>query len=202
MNGSEIVLAVGGGLAVNELCELSPWLARKLVGWAARRRHRANPTRGAIRAEELAAIIDARPGKLFKLLTALAFAAAAAGSIARDAAARMSSVRSVGGQVVRWVRDYQLVLLPLITAASATTASPDALSRPGQGTALICWIILSITASVAQLRHHRRQRATPTAGLETTTSPTAGLPATTPAHGRPLRRPGTEPSDPRPDQPS
>jgi DNA-directed RNA polymerase specialized sigma24 family protein len=68
------------GLAVNECCEISPWAGRKLVRWSARRRYAANPERAEIRATELAALIDARPGKLFKLLTACGFTAAALGS--------------------------------------------------------------------------------------------------------------------------
>ncbi|MGH3803278.1 MAG: hypothetical protein ACRDTD_24735, partial [Pseudonocardiaceae bacterium] len=48
----------------------SPWLAQKLVRWAARVRY---PTR----VEELSALIAERPGKLFKLVTASGFACAA-----------------------------------------------------------------------------------------------------------------------------
>jgi hypothetical protein len=173
MNGWDIVLAVGGGLAVNEMCDLSPWLARTLVGWAARRRYRADPIRGAIRAEELVAVIDARPGKLTKLLTAVAFAAATAGTVAADTTKRMLSLSSRAGLVVRRVREYQLVLLPLISSATATTTViTDSISHPDhrlgyQGAALIGGAITSsIVASVAQLRHQRRQRARP-AGLDT-----------------------------------
>jgi hypothetical protein len=53
-----------------------PWAARKLVRWSAHRRY-APPSRAELRAEELAAYIDDRPGRLFKLITALGFAAAA-----------------------------------------------------------------------------------------------------------------------------
>jgi Sigma-70 region 2 len=74
---AEIVVTAVMGLAVNESCEISPWAARKLVIWSAHRRYAGNPERTEIRAAELAALIDARPGKLFKLLTACGFAAAA-----------------------------------------------------------------------------------------------------------------------------
>jgi hypothetical protein len=62
-----------GSLAVNECCDVSPWIARKLVRWSAHRRY-APSSRAEVRAEECAAYIDDRPGKLFKLLTALIFA--------------------------------------------------------------------------------------------------------------------------------
>lgn len=66
----ELVAVVVLGLAINECGELSPWLARKLIRWAARVRY---PTR----VEELSALIAERPGKLFKLVTASGFACAA-----------------------------------------------------------------------------------------------------------------------------
>jgi hypothetical protein len=77
MTGQEVLLGVVLGLLINECCELSPWMARKLVRWAARRRY-ANPARAEIRAEELVGLVDVRPGKLFKLVTALGFVVAAA----------------------------------------------------------------------------------------------------------------------------
>lgn len=64
------------GLAINECCDLSPWAARKMVMWAARRRYADNPERAEIRSLELAALIDTRPGKIFKLLTACGFVGA------------------------------------------------------------------------------------------------------------------------------
>ncbi|MGH3811327.1 MAG: hypothetical protein ACRDUV_02575 [Pseudonocardiaceae bacterium] len=76
MTIGQILLAIITGLAVNECCDVSPWAARKLVRWSARRRY-APPARAELRAEELAAYIDARPGRLFKLITALGFAVAA-----------------------------------------------------------------------------------------------------------------------------
>lgn len=76
MTSGEIVVTIITGLVINEFGEVSPWAARKLARWSARRRY-ANPARADTRAEELAALIDERPGKLFKLITALGFAAAA-----------------------------------------------------------------------------------------------------------------------------
>ena len=76
MTTEQILLAIITGLAVNECCDVSPWAAHKLVRWSAGRRY-APPSRAALRAEELAAYINDRPGRLFKLITALGFAAAA-----------------------------------------------------------------------------------------------------------------------------
>jgi hypothetical protein len=76
LNTAEAILSIAAGLAVNEFCDISPWVARKISMWSARVRY-GTSARAEIRAEELAAVIDSRPGKLFKLLTALAFACGA-----------------------------------------------------------------------------------------------------------------------------
>ncbi|MFI7532597.1 hypothetical protein [Streptosporangium sp. NPDC049376] len=76
MSGWEIFLGITLGLIVNEACEVSPWAARKLVQWSARVRY-ADPQRAETRAAELVSLIEERPGKLFKLCTALRFAIAA-----------------------------------------------------------------------------------------------------------------------------
>ncbi|MGV9600717.1 hypothetical protein ACWDR1_29045 [Streptosporangium sandarakinum] len=77
MNASEVVLAIVLGIVVNEMCDLSPWLAVRLVALAARFQHGTSP-RAEERSEDLAAYINDRPGKLFKLLTALGFLATGA----------------------------------------------------------------------------------------------------------------------------
>ncbi|MGW3650014.1 hypothetical protein [Streptomyces sp. NPDC000878] len=69
---TEIVIATVVALLTNEFCDVSPWIAKRLVGWAARRSYR-DPARAEVRAEEWAALIDERPGKLFKLFTATGF---------------------------------------------------------------------------------------------------------------------------------
>jgi membrane protein YdbS with pleckstrin-like domain len=71
-----LAVAVVLGLVTNELSDISPWVARKLVAWSARERY-GGTERAAIRAEELAALINERPGKLFKLGTGLRFASSA-----------------------------------------------------------------------------------------------------------------------------
>jgi len=77
MSGIEIVLAVVLGLVVNEATDLSPWLGRVLVRWAASIKYAKDDPRRSTRFEELQAIINVRPGKLFKLLTGLGFLSAA-----------------------------------------------------------------------------------------------------------------------------
>lgn len=76
MSALEIIGGICSGLAINEFCDLSPWAADKIVRWSAYLRY-PDKARAEIRSEELAALIDERPGKLFKLITALCFAAAA-----------------------------------------------------------------------------------------------------------------------------
>jgi hypothetical protein len=70
-----ILGAIGGvvsALLINEFSDVCPWLARKVVRWSARVQY-ADRDRAQMREEELEALVDARPGKLFKLLTAAWF---------------------------------------------------------------------------------------------------------------------------------
>jgi hypothetical protein len=87
VSAGEIAFAILTGLAINECCDLSPWAARKLICWSAHRRYE-DPGRAETRAEELARLIDDCPGKLFKLVTALAFVAYAIADCVRRALAR------------------------------------------------------------------------------------------------------------------
>jgi mycothiol system anti-sigma-R factor len=85
-----ILIGIGCAYLGNELCEFSPWCARKLARWSAFRRY-ADPGRAEMRAEELAAVINARPGNLLKLITAAGFAGAAVIVSARRAVAQESA---------------------------------------------------------------------------------------------------------------
>lgn len=76
MTAWQVLVSILLGLAINECSEVSPWCARRLVRWSAHRRY-TDRARADARAEELTALIDDRPGKLFKLFTALGFAAEA-----------------------------------------------------------------------------------------------------------------------------
>jgi hypothetical protein len=73
---AEILVAVIVTLIVNELTDLCPWLADKLVRWSAIHRYK-DRERAETRAEELAALIEGRPSHLLKLFTATRFAARA-----------------------------------------------------------------------------------------------------------------------------
>lgn len=57
-------------LMLNEFSDVSPWLARRMVAWSARIKYGDDP-RAEIQAEAWAAVINDRPGKLFKLATGL-----------------------------------------------------------------------------------------------------------------------------------
>jgi Anaphase-promoting complex subunit 4 WD40 domain len=99
------IWSVAGGvvlaLAVNEFCDVCPWGAAKLVRWSARLRY-TDPERAEVRAEELAALIESRPGKLFKLITALGFVLVAIRAWAERAISQPLVVRpgsSAGGTV-------------------------------------------------------------------------------------------------------
>ncbi|GAA3840871.1 hypothetical protein GCM10022226_74190 [Sphaerisporangium flaviroseum] len=72
MTTAQILLSVVLGFIVNECCDAAPWLARKLVQWSARLKYGAS-ARAEVRAEELTALIDTRPGKLLKLMSAVLF---------------------------------------------------------------------------------------------------------------------------------
>jgi mycothiol system anti-sigma-R factor len=81
---ADILIAAAGILLANEACELSPWCARKLVHWSACRRY-TDPARAEARAEELAALINERPGNILKLVTASCFASGAVVTVSRRA---------------------------------------------------------------------------------------------------------------------
>jgi diguanylate cyclase (GGDEF)-like protein len=99
-----ILLGIVAGLLANELCELSPWCARKLVRWSAFRQY-TDRGHAEMRAEEWAAVINDRPGNLFKLITAVGFAVAAVIVSSRRAAGRESDV-GPGSKTVLLVRRF------------------------------------------------------------------------------------------------
>ena len=116
-----ILLGIVAGLLANEFCELSPWCARRLVRWSAFRRY-ADPDRAEMRAEELASVINDRPGNLFKLITAVSFAGAAIVAVARRAVARetdgVSASASTGWSADRAVIElYSMHYVALVRVA-------------------------------------------------------------------------------------
>ncbi|MEV7227289.1 hypothetical protein AB0M79_09740 [Polymorphospora sp. NPDC051019] len=87
MNIWELLAGATIGLIFAEFTEICPWAARRLVSWAAYR-WTTDPEEAAGYAEEWKAVIDDRPGKLFKLVTAVQFTAGAA---CRAASYRLTS---------------------------------------------------------------------------------------------------------------
>jgi hypothetical protein len=82
---STILLGILAAVIAEQLSATFPSLALKLVRWSAGRRYAGNPARAEVRAEELEALIEERPGGLLKLTTALGFAAATVWSAVRRA---------------------------------------------------------------------------------------------------------------------
>lgn len=122
MSSWEILLGIILGLAVNESCDLSPWLAKKVVRWSARMQY-GKSERAKIRAAELVSLIEERPGKLFKLATALGFAIAAlmplirrrANDLAYEAGRRASNLLLGGRRPLRWLPSW--IGVPLVRMA-------------------------------------------------------------------------------------
>ena len=99
-----IVLGIVASLLANELCELSPWCARKLVRWSAFRQY-TDRHRAEMRAEEWTAVINDRPGNLFKLITAVGFTATAVIVSGRRAVGQGADV-GPGSKIVLLVRRF------------------------------------------------------------------------------------------------
>jgi hypothetical protein len=143
MRPGEIVVSVLLGLLVNEFSDVSPWLADKIVRWSARYRYADDRSRGEIRAEEWAAVVVARPGKLFKLTTALGFAGSAVaakapraafqntGSLLGKTPTRLCGAVLGGGVVAIWVLLFQ-----------KGVALPEAYSLPPAAAALLVGVLV------------------------------------------------------------
>jgi hypothetical protein len=132
-----VILSVLLGLAVNESCELSPWAAKKITRWSARLRN-DDPERARIRSEEWLAVIEDVPGKLFKLITALCFAADALCAWARRAVARLSAdvpVVSSGGTVA--VKKAAIAATAGTVAFAVVLAAEAVISRGLSGVPVI-----------------------------------------------------------------
>jgi hypothetical protein len=117
-----LILGICSALAVNECCELSPWAAQKIARWSAHLRY-ADPDRAETRAEELAAVIDERPGKIFKLITAMCFAVAAIRTWAVRAAIRACAAFAASDVSVVSITPTGRVMLRKAIAASVLAAA-------------------------------------------------------------------------------
>ncbi|MET7881288.1 hypothetical protein ABZS52_30680 [Micromonospora profundi] len=98
------------------------WVARRLIHWAAYH-WTADPDVAAGYAEEWTAIVDERPGKLLKLLTAVQFTLGAAGKAVPRmfAAARDAAVRKLATQTTPNLTRAIRLLATITGAVSATT---------------------------------------------------------------------------------
>lgn len=134
MSAFEVIEGIVTALAVNECCELSPWAAGKIVRWSAHLRY-PDKERAEIRSEELAALIDDRPGKLFKLITALCFAGAAvqAWLVRRCTQCLENMTVRVEPAAVGALQVTTAALLSLTLLAAVTVQAVDLASRTEAG---------------------------------------------------------------------
>ena len=150
MTLSAILVSVVIGLIVNECCDISPWLARKLVSWAAKRTY-SDEMKAAIREEEWAAVIDERPGKLLKLATALAFVAGAVANSSRNAASRRFARALVMlGELIALSNRSSIAAKARTAAQAEMTSALITVGAP----------LVSALGHVADSRHFDQQNAT------------------------------------------
>lgn len=163
MNGWEIVVSFVFGLLVNEVTDVSPWAARKLVRWAAYR-WTTDPDIAAGYAEEWTAIVEERPGKLLKLMTAVQFSLGAAGRAAPRAfaAARHAAGRRLA--VLRADPDTRLIFMPTFLASASGTVGAGAWLYGGENlwVPIIFMLVGSVMlTSVVFARLVQRRRSGP-----------------------------------------
>ncbi len=93
-----VIVAIVTGALVNEMCDFSPWLARKMIPWAASTWALGDGEVAAVYAEEWSAVVDDCPGKLSKVFVALRFVA---GAVIRAELRRSRSVLGRLGRILR-----------------------------------------------------------------------------------------------------
>lgn len=148
MTGLDVLISIACGLAVNECCEVSPWLARRLAGWAAQVRYRDEPERLTVRLEEVNSVACQPAGKLTRLVVALSFVGAAIAYRVKLKAREPRLYRPVADPCLRESLMYSLAPLAL-TQASGLVQLPY-------------WLLLGLPAFVAAgtsygLRRRRRR---------------------------------------------
>ncbi|QXJ19844.1 hypothetical protein AGRA3207_000446 [Actinomadura graeca] len=89
-----ITCGIAAGLAVTELSAFVAVLARRIVGWSARRSYAHDPAAAEEYAEEWAACIAGRTSNLAKLGTALTFLLPALAASTRAAVRRLRKARA------------------------------------------------------------------------------------------------------------
>ncbi|MFI9553703.1 hypothetical protein [Nonomuraea endophytica] len=109
------VLVLIIGVLVAEATEVAPWLALRLVRWAAHVRY-LDTKRAAIRAEEWQALIEMRPGKLLKLATSLLFT--------------LQAGAAWGSRMLIWIRLFGHVLRSLDNNSLSDRQAKSAADTP------------------------------------------------------------------------
>src|SRR5688572_13141097 len=94
-----MLLTVLLAVVVNEFTALCPWLARRLVRWAAHH-WSPDPARNAEYTLEWPRVVEDCPGKVLKLVVAAGFAC---GSVRRSAPRLAARARSVGLSGASWI---------------------------------------------------------------------------------------------------
>lgn len=103
-----MLLGVASSLIASEFTEVSPYLARRLVRWAARIWSTTEEA-GEAYAEEWLAVINDRPGKLLQLATALGFVG---GAVGRAIPRQVRAIRrSIGPRMREEAREAALYLV-------------------------------------------------------------------------------------------
>jgi hypothetical protein len=121
------VAALVVGLLGRLVLRVSPRVGVRLVRWAAGLRYRGDPERAALRAEELAGLVDDRPGRLLKLLTGLGFALHAltvAALRARPGRMQPPVARFIKGVVRRLPQAFVDNLVPFLILAVLSIVYP------------------------------------------------------------------------------
>ncbi|MFJ6252777.1 MULTISPECIES: hypothetical protein [unclassified Streptomyces] len=121
---------VGGlivGLVLNEAVDISPWLARRVIRWSARRVPDAELARDY--EEEWTALLSERPGKLLKLIYSLTFIWPAF-SLRRDLQGRTSWPRRlVSRHIALWTGPRMiwgmLLIMPAMACQAVAERLPD-----------------------------------------------------------------------------
>jgi hypothetical protein len=137
-------------LIVNQFTDLCPWLAPRIARWSASRRYRGNAQRASTRADELAALIKARPGSLLKLLTALGFAAAAIPAGSRTPSPRFVNLFAAIG--------FRHVVSEIAVATGDSVTVPDMALGDHMDQCAACRHAVWRSAPVAMLAHGARHR--------------------------------------------
>ena len=162
-----ILVTVIVTLIVNEVSDLCPWLAVRLVRWSAFCRY-CDRQRAETRADELAALIRARPGSLFKLLTAVGFAASAIAARPRTPSREIIAI--VAGTT------FQHVMAEIALANGNTLIIPDCILGTHLADCKPCRRKLWLSDPGAMLlyaRTIRRQLVSPERGWSLTAAGTA-----------------------------